>query len=183
MWIQRRVDKTLHSAPQKGQETFSREGGGEEVRNTAWRRPGFWQTADPRSLCGWDKPSALSVSEDRPGWMSPKCFPTGAFLPPPIVCGSQGRWANKIRCYLLFAGRGHILSIGIWPGIDHSLFLGIFFIWLPGYCEISPPPATPSQSTCQSSCSLILPEVGVLQSSNLGPLVFFIYPNSLGEFI
>lgn len=51
--------------------------------------------------------------------MSPKCFPTGAFLPPPIVCGSQGRWANKIRCYLLFAGRGHILSIGIWPGIRH----------------------------------------------------------------
>lgn len=38
-------------------------------------------------------------------------------LPPPVVCGSQGRWANKIRCYLVFSGCGHILSISVWPGI------------------------------------------------------------------
>lgn len=49
--------------------------------------------------------------------MNSEWLSRGTLLPPPVVCGSQGRWANKIRCSLVFSGRGHILSISMWPGI------------------------------------------------------------------
>ena len=79
---------------------------GEEVRGRACRRPGFWGLTLSHPVAG-AHPLPMQSQENR---MSPKCLPAGTF------CGSQQRWANKIRCGLLFSSHGHILSISMRSG-------------------------------------------------------------------
>lgn len=68
--------------------------GGQGKRQGA-KGPGFCRQHCPQPFRGQDKPSPLRLSKTQDWLNEPQ-------TPPPVVCGSQRRWANKIRCYLFF---------------------------------------------------------------------------------
>lgn len=76
----------------RGAETLEAGGRREKVRDRTHRRPGSCGGGDPVILWPGQTTSPVSLRKTQDWLSEPQ-------MPPPVACGSQGSWANKIRCY------------------------------------------------------------------------------------